>query len=98
MVDTEIRMVHYLAPVEEMQLAARTFLQHTEPQMTHAIRADKSAMLNKYADSLTNSIKAKATREEWKQAKLLTRFGGRPPRCATEHPYLEDNDGKPIED
>ena len=55
-------------------------------------------MLNAHAYALSDSIKANVTREEWTQAKILMRFGGRPPRCATEHPYLEDDDGKPIED
>ena len=98
MVDTAIRMVHYLTPVEEMQLAARAFLHRAEPQLTHAIRADKTAMLDTHADKLTDSLKANASRQEWMEAKTLLRFGGRPPRCATEHPYLEDDDGTPIQD
>ena len=71
LVDTGISTVHYLAPTEEMQLAARAFLQHAEPQLTNAMQANKAAMLNNHADTLSDSIKANTTREEWKQAKIL---------------------------
>ena len=98
LVDTGIKMVFHQALGEELQLAAEAFLRHTEPQLTHAIQHDKAMMLSDHADKLTNHIKGHATREEWAEAKLLMRFGGRPPRCATEHPYVEDENGRPIPD
>ena len=98
MVDTAIRMMHYQAPIEEMQLAACAFMQQTQQQITNAIRADKTAMLDAHADQLTDSLKANASRQEWMEAKTRMRFGGLPPRCATEHPYLEDENGHPIPD
>ena len=46
MVDTAIKLVHYLAPAEELQLAARAFLRHAGRQPTLAMRNDKADMLN----------------------------------------------------
>ena len=63
MVDAAIKLVHYLAPAEEIQVAARAFLRHAEPQLTLAMRNDKAEMLNRHADSLTECINANATRQ-----------------------------------
>ena len=91
-------MVFYEAPMEEMQLATHFFIEHTQRQLTEALRTDKAAMLTDHADKLTGALKAKATRQEWSEAKTLMRLGGRPPRCGTEQPYLEDEHGNPIPD
>ena len=82
-------MVFYEAPMEEMQLlAAHFFIQHAQRQLTDALRTEKTAMLTDHADKLTDALKASATRDEWSEAKTLMRFGGRPPRCGAERPYL----------
>ena len=67
-------------------------------QLTEGLRADTAAMLTSHADKLTDALKANATRHEWSEAKTLMRSGGRPPRCGTERPYLEDEHGNPIPD
>ena len=95
---TATRMMYDQSSREEQQPAARNFIQHTQTRLTNALGADKIAMLNARADQLTDALKADASRHEWMEAKTLMRFGGRPPRCGTEHPCLEDENGNPLPD